>query len=167
MKLVGERVTLTDIGIEDAAQVVPAYNGDEQFNLMRDGKPTIDLEAVRADMIETKGMPGGTVWRIDDRAGTLIGVATTALVPPPHGAWIALLVIIAGFQRQSYGAATAALLEEYLFADPDIAQIGLAVQSQNTGALAFWEKRGYKRGLHRKEFGNEIDTLRLLRPTTM
>ncbi len=163
MELRGERLVLTDVSLEAAAEILPAYNGDEQFNLWRDGKPAIDLEAVRADMLEAKSMPGGRVWRIADQSGALVGVATTAFVPPPHGGWIGLLIIRKEYQGQGYGSEAADLLEGYLFDDPVVTQIGLAVQSQNTRALAFWERRGYQRGLHRKQFDVETDTLRLAR----
>jgi RimJ/RimL family protein N-acetyltransferase len=163
MELRGERLLLTDIGLEAAAEILPAYNGDAQFNLWRDGRPVVDLEAVRADMLEAKSMPGGMVWRIADHSGALVGVATTAFVPPPHGGWIGLLIIRQEFQGLGLGGEAADLLEEYLFADPDVTQIGLAVQSQNSRALAFWERRGYQRGLHRKQFDVETDTLRLPR----
>jgi RimJ/RimL family protein N-acetyltransferase len=163
MELRGKRLVLASIGLDEAEEILPAYNGDEQFNLWRDGKPAIDLEAVRADMLEAKSIAGGVVWRIADQAGTLVGVATTAFVPPPHGGWIGLLIIRQEFQGQGYGGEAAGLLEGHLFADPDVTQIGLAVQSQNAKALAFWEKRGYQRGLHRKQFDVETDTLRLAR----
>ncbi|MBA3825243.1 MAG: GNAT family N-acetyltransferase, partial [Ktedonobacterales bacterium] len=104
---------------------------------------------------------GGTVWRITDPAGTLIGVAETALVPPPQGAWVALLVIDRAHQRQGYGTAAADLLEAHLFAQPGITRIGMGVLTHNTPALAFWEGRGYTRGLHRRDqHGHDIFTLR-------
>lgn len=164
MQLQSKLMTLTSVGIDAAPELVPAYNGDAQFNIWRDGHPLIDEAAVRADMIETLSMPGGMVWRIADvTADMLLGVATTAFVPPPHNAWIALLIIDQQRQRQGWGTAAADLLERYLFTPPEITHVGLALQAQNVGALRFWEGRGYASGLRRKEFGNEIVTLRLAR----
>lgn len=60
-------------------------------------------------------------------------------------AWIALLLIRRIFQRRGYGAEAATLLEEYLFAQPRVARIGLAVLTVNAATLAFCERRGYQR----------------------
>lgn len=157
----GQRVVLTTASVDDAADLTPAYNGDPAFNLMSGGTPELALEAVRADLIEAHSLPGGAVWRIDDSQGHLLGVATTGLIPPPHSAWIALLIIRHEFQRQGFGSEVAGLLEDRFFARPGIAHIGLAVQEENTPALAFWEKRGYRRGLHRRDqLGRNIIGLR-------
>jgi SAM-dependent methyltransferase len=161
MQLRDDRVVLTRVGPDAAEALVPAFNGDEQFNLWS-GTPTMTLDAVRADLLETASMPGGTSWQITDSVGTLIGVAETALIPPPHGAWIALLIIRQEAQRQGYGSAVAALLEAHLFAQLEVTRIGMGVLTANAPALAFWEKRGYQRGLTRRDnHGNEVITLRL------
>ncbi len=162
--LQGARLTLTSVGKDAAEELLPVFNGDPQFNEWS-GERELTLEAVRSDLIESLGMPGGTVWRISDAAGAVVGVAETALVPPPQGAWVALLVIDRAHQRQGYGTEAVDLLEEYLFAQPGITRIGLGVMTQNAPALAFWEGRGYARGLHRRDqHGHDIYTLRLDRP---
>lgn len=159
--LQGARVTMTTASVDDATDLIPAYNGDPDFNLLNGGTAELTLEAVRADLIEAHALPGGTVWRIADAGGEVLGVATTALIPPPHSAWIALLIIRQPFQRQGYGTEVAELLEQRFFARPAIVHIGLAVQEENTRALAFWEKRGYRRGLHRRDqLGRNIIGLR-------
>jgi ubiquinone/menaquinone biosynthesis C-methylase UbiE len=81
-------------------------------------------------------------------------------VPPPHGGWIALLIIVQDYQRRGYGTAAADLLEAHLFDQPGVRRIGLGVLVQNAPALAFWEGRGYQRGLLRRDnHGNEVYTL--------
>jgi ubiquinone/menaquinone biosynthesis C-methylase UbiE len=46
-----------------------------------------------------------------------------------------------------------------------VTRIGLGVLEDNTGALAFWEQRGYRRGLHRRDdAGRLIISLRKDRP---
>ena len=149
-ELTGQRLILTSVGPDAAATLLPAFNGDAQFNAWG-GTAEMTLEAVRADLLETSSMPGGTIWHITDRSGMLLGVAETALVPPPHGAWIALLIIQQAFQRQGYGTEAAELLEKHLFAQTGVTRIGLGVLVVNTPALAFWEKRGFQRGLTRRE----------------
>lgn len=160
VELVGQRVVLTSVGKDAAEELQPAFNGDAQFNTWS-GAGEMTVEAVRADMIETLGMPGGAVWRIALKDGALVGAAEMALVPPPSTAWIALLIIRHEAQRQGYGTEAADLLEAHLLAQPGIEHIGLGVLTQNAPALAFWEGRGYRRGLVRRDtHGNEVITMR-------
>lgn len=158
MELYGEQLKLTSAGTEAAEELLPAYNGDERF-LRWSGYGTgkMSLEMLQADVQETLSYPGGTIWRITDLAGQLVGVAETALVPPPETGWIALLLIRRKFQGRGYGSEAAKLLEDYLLSLPGIKQVGLAVLLQNMPALDFWEKRGYIRGEAVKDnHGNEV-----------
>lgn len=160
-----ERVIMRAVGPEDAAALLPAFNGDADFNILSSGVAEVPLAVAQADLIETAGMPGGQSWRIEDPAGELVGVAETALVPPPHTGWIALLIIRRDRQGAGLGAAAAAWLEQRFFADPAVERVGLGVIAANERALAFWERRGYGRGLKRRDqLGHEIITLRLERP---
>jgi RimJ/RimL family protein N-acetyltransferase len=146
MQLRGEHLVLTSVTIEEAPVLLPAYNGDEQFNQWSGHASGLTLEQVQADMLGTFNQPCGVVWRIADQTGALVGVAKTALLPSPDTGWIDLLVIRRAFQGCGYGSEAATLLETHLFSCPEIRQIALAVLVQNIPAMAFWEKRGYVRG---------------------
>ncbi len=53
-----------------------------------------------------------------------------------------------------------------LFSSAEIRQIGLAVLIQNTPAMAFWEKRGYVRGVrYLDNEGDDVYAYLLARPT--
>ncbi len=157
MELHGKRLLLKNADINDAETLLSVFNSDKQFNIWSGLEPTMSLETVRSELHETLALPEGTIWHISDRAGTLIGVAETALLHPQDGAWIALLLIKRDFQGSGYGSEAATLLEKYFFSSPDITQIGLAVLVKNTPALAFWEKRGYVRGKHtRDQHGSDV-----------
>ncbi len=163
--LQGVRLTLTPSTQEDAYDLLPAFNGDEQFNIWNGGSPLMSIEAVKADIEQALNMPGGTVWRIAGADYMLIGVAITAHIPPPHGAWIALFIIRQPFQHHGYGQEAAGLLEQELFSHPEIQQIGLAIVVQNKHGQAFWQQRGFVAGLHHKDlFGVESVTMRLTKP---
>jgi len=146
MELHGKRLVLMSVTIEEAPVMLPAFNGDEQFNQWSGHASGLTLAQVQADMLSTLNQPGGVVWRIADQTGALVGVAKTALLPSPDTAWIDLLVIRRAFQGRGYGSDAATLLETHLFSCAGIRQIALAVLVQNTSAMAFWEKRGYVRG---------------------
>jgi RimJ/RimL family protein N-acetyltransferase len=166
MKLYGERLVLTSATIEDAPALLPAFNGDEQFNQWSGHTSDLTLAQVHADMLETLKQPGGVVWRLVDRTEALVGVAKTALLPSPDTAWIDLLIIRRAFQGCGYGSEAATLLETHLFSSAEIRQIGLAVLIQNTPAMAFWEKRGYVRGVrYLDNEGDDVYAYLLPRPT--
>ncbi len=166
MELHSEHLRLESVGLEAAEALLLAYNGDAQFNVWSGCDPVLTLDLVCADMEETLKLPGGTVWRIADHQDMLVGVAATALVPQPDTGWIALLLIRREYQRRGYGSEAAALLEKYLFSDPQVTRIGLAVLTQNVPGLAFWEGRGYGRDSARRDDHNqELYRYFLPRPT--
>ena len=167
MELCGEHLVLTGVTIEEAPALVPAYNGDEQFNQWSGHATALTLAQVQADMLGTLNQPGGIVWRIADRRGTLVGVAKTTLLATPDTVWIDLLVIRRTFQGHGYGAEAADMLEAYLFSSPKIRQIALAVMVQNTPAITFWEKRGYGRGVrYLDNEGDDVYAYLLARPAS-
>lgn len=163
--LCGKHLTLTNIGMEAAEELLPVFNGDEQFNVWSGYGPTMSLAEVRSDMLETQELPGGLIWQIRTLTGKLIGVAETAILHPPHSAWISLLLIQRAFQGLGYGSEAASLLEGYLFSSPEITQIGLAVLVKNAPALVFWKKRGYiQRASTHDTHGNDVYLYFLTRP---
>lgn len=165
MELHGKHLVLTSVTIEEAPILLPAFNGDEQFNQWTGHASGLTLEQIQADMLGTLNQPGGVVWHLADQAGALVGVAKTALLPSPGTAWIDLLVIQRAFQGRGYGSEAATLLETHLFSSPGIRQIALAVLVQNTPAMAFWEKRGYVRGgRYLDNEGDEVYAYVLPRP---
>ena len=167
MELRGDHLVLTSVTIEEAPVLLPAFNGDEQFNQWSGHVSALTLAQVHVDMLGTLNQPGGVVWRLADQTETLVGVAKTALLPAPGTAWIDLLVIRRAFQGRGYGSGAATLLETHLFSSPEIGQIALAVMIQNTPAMAFWEKRGYARGgRYLDNEGDDVYAYLLSRPTS-
>ena len=165
MELRGERLVLTSVTIKEASVLLPAFNGDEQFNRWSGHTSDWTLEQVQADLLGTLNQPGGVVWRLADQREVLVGVAKTALLPSPDTGWIDLLVIQRAFQGRGYGSEAATLLETHLFSSAGIRQIALAVLVQNTPAMAFWEKRGYVRGgRYLDNEGDEVYAYLLPRP---
>ena len=146
MEIRSTHLILTQVGLEKAHILLPAFNGDEQFNAWSRYTSGMTLVEVQADMQETLNMQEGAVWTINNMSNTLIGVAETASHPSPETAWIALLIIMHAFQGNGYGSEAATQLENHLFSSSRVTQIGLAVLVQNTPAMDFWEKRGYVKG---------------------
>jgi len=167
MELRGDHLVLTSVTIEEAPVLLPAFNGDEQFNQWSGHASALTLAQVHADMLGTLNQPGGVVWRLADQTETLVGVAKTALLPSLDTVWIDLLVIRRAFQGRGYGSEAATLLETHFFSSPEIGQIALAVMIQNTPAMAFWEKRGYARGVrYLDNEGDDVYGYLLSRPTS-
>ena len=166
MELRGEHLVLTSVTIEEAPVLLPAFNGDKQFNQWSGHTSDLTLNQVHADMLGTLNQLGGLIWRLADQTGALVGVAKTALLPSPDTAWIDLLVIQRIFQGRGYGSEAATLLDTHLFSSAEIRQIALAVIVQNTPAMAFWEKRGYARaGRYLDNEGDDVYAYLLSRPT--
>lgn len=167
MELCGERLVLTSVTIEEAPSLLPAFNGDEQFNRWCGHVAGLTLEEVRADMLGTLNQAGGAVWRVGEQTGALVGVAKTAVLPSRDTAWIDLLIIGQAFQGHGYGREAATLLETHLLSDTEIRQIALAVLLQNVPAMAFWEKRGYVRGeRYLDQEGDDVYAYLLSRPAS-
>jgi len=156
-ELCRKHLTLTSTDIEAVEMLAPAFSGDEQFNLWSGYGSTMSLAEIRTDILETLDLPGGIIWQIRRTTGTLVGVAETAMLPSPSGAWIALLLIQHEFQGCGYGSEAASLLEDYLFSSPEISRVGLAVLVKNAPALTFWKKRGYVQDSHVLDnHGNDV-----------
>ena len=81
MELHGKRLFLKNASINDAEVLLPAYNGDKQFNIWSGLGAGMSLEVLRDDIRQTLALTEGTVWQISDRTGTIIGVAETVLFP--------------------------------------------------------------------------------------
>ena len=47
MELRGEHLVLTSVGLESAEALLPAFNGDEQFNVWSDFPNNMSLDDVR------------------------------------------------------------------------------------------------------------------------
>ncbi len=62
----------------------------------------------------------------------------------PSQAWIALLMIAEKFQSTGYGAEVYRIVEDIIFSNPKIQQISLGVLTNNSKALRFWQKVGYR-----------------------
>jgi RimJ/RimL family protein N-acetyltransferase len=164
LTLTGPRLIMTTVDEDAAEELTPAFNGDPQFNEWS-GTAELSTERVAEEIAQAKTMPGGATWRIALRDGTLVGVAQTAHIPRPYSAWIAMLVIMRPFQRRGLGSEVAEALEAHFWALPDVRHIGMGVHAVNASALAFWERRGYQRGMIRRDiFGSEIVSLRLDAP---
>jgi RimJ/RimL family protein N-acetyltransferase len=151
MELHGEHLVLTSVPIENAPCLLQAFNGDRQFNQWSGHASGLTLDQIRVDMLETLNQVDGVVWHLADQTEALVGVAKTVLFSSLGIAWIDLLVIRRAFQGRGYGSEAATLLETHFFSSARIGQIMLAVLVQNTPAMAFWEKRGYRRGGHYRD----------------
>ncbi len=159
MELCEKHLVLTCVGLESAEVLLPAFNGDEQFNVWSNFPNNMSLEDVCQDIEETQQLPDGKVWRIDEIVGehehkdTLVGVAETAIHPNPETGWIALLIIRQPFQGRGFETEVVNLLEHYLYTHPHVRHIGLGVLVENLPAQRFWESRGYVRGERKLDSG--------------
>lgn len=144
------RLEMRLLGARDYSAVAAIYRQTPQFVVELNGRPaeSIGLEMVEEDAAQAANHGAEFVGLFLRESDTMIGVAD--FVPGgykgrPSQAWVALLMIAEPYQRQGYGGEAYRLIEETIFADPDIQTIGLGVLVNNGPALAFWQAMGYQR----------------------
>jgi RimJ/RimL family protein N-acetyltransferase len=146
----GKRLEMRTLGARDYAAVVEIYRQTARFIVELNGRSadTIGLEMVEEDAAQAANHGATFAGLFLPENGQMIGVAD--YVPGGYGgqpsrAWIALLLMAEPYQRQGYGSEACRLIEESIFADPDVQTIGLGVLVNNGPALGFWRAMGYER----------------------
>jgi len=144
------RVELRLLKASDYPTVVEIYRQTPRFIVELNGRPaeSIHLEMVEEDAAQAAQHGAVFAGLFLRESGALIGVAD--YVPGgyrgrPSQAWIALLLMAGSRQRQKYGTEAYRLVEQAIFADPDVQTIGLGVLVNNGPALGFWAVMGFQR----------------------
>jgi len=162
---------MRSLGADDYPAAVEVYRRSPRFIVELNGRPaeSIDLAMVEEDAAQAANHGAPFVGLSLRASGEMIGVAD--FVPSgyrgrPSLAWLALLMIAEPYQRQSYGAEAYRLIEEAIFADPDVQTIGLGVLVNNGPAIAFWQRMGFQRAgsTVKDKDGHEILMLQKHRP---
>ena len=145
-----QRLEMRPLKAGDYPAVVELYRQTPRFIVELNGRPadSINLELVEEDAAQAANHGGIFAGLFLPAGDQLIGVAD--YVPGgyrdrPSQAWIALLLIGGPYQRQKYGAEAYRLVEEAIFASPDVQSIGLGVLINNGPALGFWAAMGFQR----------------------
>jgi len=145
-----ERLEMRALGARDYPAVVEIYRQTPRFIVELNGRSadTLGLEMVEEDAAQAANHGARFAGLFLRENGQMIGVAD--YVPGGYGgqpsrAWIALLLMAEPYQRQGYGSEAYRLIEESIFADPDVQAIGLGVLVNNGPALGFWRAMGYER----------------------
>ncbi len=145
-----QRLELRALGADDYPDAVEVYRQSPRFIVELNGRPAdgIGLEMVEEDAAQAANHGAQFVGLFLRDSGAMLGVAD--FVPGgyrsrPSLAWLALLLIAEPYQRQGYGTEAYNLIEEAIFANPDVQTIGLGVLVNNGPAIAFWQRLGYRR----------------------
>jgi RimJ/RimL family protein N-acetyltransferase len=149
-KVNSQKIKMRPLKASDYPAAVEVYRQTPRFIVELNGRPaeSIHLEMVEEDAAQAAqhgAIFAGLYLRESD---VMIGVAD--YVPGgyrgrPSQAWIALLLIAGPYQRQKYGTEAYRLIEDAVFADPDVQTIGLGVLVNNGPALGFWAAMGFHR----------------------
>ena len=147
---VEKRLEMRALGARDYPAVVEIYRQTPRFIVELNGRSadSIGLEMVEEDAAHAANHGATFAGLFLRENGQMVGVAD--YVPngyggQPNRAWIALLLIAEPYQRQGYGSEAYRLIEESIFADPDMQTLGLGVLVNNGPALGFWRTMGYER----------------------
>jgi RimJ/RimL family protein N-acetyltransferase len=119
----------------------PNYFAANSFG--REPHSTLQLQREFQEAQETDGRALYAITRCAD--GALVGVADVRLeTTMSDTATIALLLIAGPYQQHGYGSEAADLLEQALWADPDVDFIMAGVAESSELGLRFWQSRGYQ-----------------------
>jgi RimJ/RimL family protein N-acetyltransferase len=145
-----KRLETKALSAGDYPAVVEVYRQTPRFIVELNGRPaeSINLEMVEEDAAQAANHGAIFAGLFLRQGGQMIGVVDW--VPGgyrgrPSQAWLALLLIAGPYQRQGYGAEAYRLVEQDLFAHPDVQTIGLGVLVQSGPALGFWAAIGFQR----------------------
>jgi RimJ/RimL family protein N-acetyltransferase len=143
----GQQVRLRPLKDDDLDTVLRLFRSTPNYfaaiGYGRDPYSKLQLQRDFEDAHTSDGRVMYAITRCDD--GTLVGVADVRLeTTMSDTATIALLLIGGPYQQQGYGSEAAALLEQALWADPDVDFIMAGVAESSTLGQQFWQRRGYQ-----------------------
>jgi ribosomal protein S18 acetylase RimI-like enzyme len=133
------------IAANELDAVLDVYRQCEDF-LALGPVPTASMDMVLKDL-EISKEEGGIFCGIYNSAGQMIGIID--YVPSNyqgdiHAAYLSLLMIAAPFRSQGIGKAVVEAIEHEIQKDPAIHTILAGVQVNNTQAVKFWQRMGYR-----------------------
>lgn len=108
-------------------------------------EPLSKLELQR-DFEEAQATEGRTLYAIERQSDhVLIGIADVRLeTTMSDTATIALLLIAGPYQQHGYGSEAADLLEQAIWAEPEVEFIMAGVAESSQLGQRFWQSRGYQ-----------------------
>jgi RimJ/RimL family protein N-acetyltransferase len=144
---VGRSVRLRPLKSHDVDAVVSLYRSTpnywESIDYGREPVSKLQLQNDLRDAQQSEDYLLFGIERLSDRA--LIGVADVRMeATMSDAATIALLLIGGPYQQQGYGSESAELLEQALFAQPDVEFIMAGVAESSEIGQRFWLRRGYQ-----------------------
>ena len=135
----------------DLEAVLEVYRQCEDF-LALGPVPTASMAMVRSDLELSKNI-GATFCGIHALEGSLSGrtgmIGVLDYVPNhyqgnPQAAYLSLLMIAAPFRGRGIGEAVVAAVEAEIKKDASVNVILAGVQVNNSGAIRFWQRMGYR-----------------------
>ena len=148
MSLDSDELEITPITPEDYPEAFEVFKNSAHFLVDISGEPRNNLNPGRVTQEAANALQHRAVFA-GIRLKKTRRIAGLAVYEPSNHegrsqlAWIALLMISEPYQLRGYGRSACRLIEQAIFADPDIQSIRMGVLANNTGALKFWHKMGY------------------------
>ncbi len=143
----GQHVCLRPLEDDDLDAVVRLYRSTPNyFAAIGYGHEPVSKLQLQDELADAQRSDGRTLFaieRCDDHA--LIGVADVHIETiMSDTATIGLLLIGGPYQQQGYGSEAADLIEQALFAEPEVEFIMAGVAEGSELGLRFWQCRGYQ-----------------------
>lgn len=144
---VGRSIRLRSLEDDDLDAVVSLYRATPNyFATTGFGREPISKLQLQGEFIEAQQTDGRALFAIERLTDpALVGIADVQLeATMSDTATIALLLIGGAYQQHGYGSEAADLLEQVLFAEPEVEFIMAGVAESSTLGQRFWQSRGYQ-----------------------
>lgn len=144
---VGQSIRLRLLEDDDLDTVVNLYRATPNyFATTGFGRELTSTLQLQSEFIEAQQTDGRTLFAIERLADrVLVGIADVQLeATMSDTATIALLLIGGAYQQHGYGSEAADLLEQILFAEPEVEFIMAGVAESSLLGQRFWQSRGYE-----------------------
>lgn len=144
---VGQSIRLRPLEDDDLDAVVQLGRSTTNYYATTGfGREPLNKLQLLHDFNEAQSTDGRMLYAIERRAdNALVGFADVQLeATMSDTATISMLLIGGPYQQQGYGSEAASLLEQALFAEPDVEFIMAGVAESSTVGQRFWQQRGYQ-----------------------
>lgn len=151
IELESERLCIREAAEEDLPALLEVYLSNPDFVAMNEGargeQGYYDLEMFQRDWQVQRMMPGGRVLGIYlKETDEAVGQANYLEENPDDGMpWLGLLMIAREHQRRGLGTEAFRQLAAFFHEMYGWPVLRIGVLKQNRLALAFWERRGFRR----------------------
>lgn len=146
MMLTGSNFIIRPVEDNEHDAVLAVYRQCEDFLAICPVK-TASMEMVRDDLAHSVKQGGRFCGIYDQQSGEMLGVVDyvrAGYEDDPAAAYLELLMIAAPYRSRGLGAEVVRLVEQDICQNAQVKVIRTGTQTDNFGAVRFWQRMGYQ-----------------------